>query len=139
MKKIEAGEDRFYNDIEELLKTKPELKNDDTAFAWWIIRFLTGDKHTADKSVSGRKNDKNIDAIWLDDKRQIVNILQAKFRKKFGKNTEKLNELDALLNLTDYFYDSEARKSFVKKLNPKIVSIFNEAVERVTKRKYKNN
>ena len=137
MKKIEAGEDRFYNDIEELLKTKPELKNDDTAFAWWIIRFLTGDMHTADESVSGRKDDKNIDAIWLDDKRQIVNILQAKFRKKFGKNTEKLNELDALLNLTDYFYDSEARKSFVKKLNPKIVSIFNEAVERVTKRKYK--
>ena len=87
MKQIKAGEDRFYDEIEALLKTKPELKNDDTAFAWWIIRFLTGDMHTADESVSGRKDDKNIDAIWLDDKRQIVNILQAKFRKKQARES----------------------------------------------------
>ena len=129
-------EAKFYEQIREELRYKPELLAKDAAFCWWFIHFQTGDNVKSSNAITGRGGDKNIDALWIDEKEKIVNVLQGKLRTKFGKSSEKRNDLTGLLDLTDVFYNDEARKNLTKKLPAKIIQKIDDGVNRV-KRGYK--
>ena len=130
------NERKFYDQIEDELRHKPELRSKDNAFSWWFINYQTGDESLASYAITGSVGDKNIDAMWIDDDALIVNVLQTKLRTKFGKAKEKRNDLTALLDLVDIFYDDKKRETLIKKLPPEIVKKILTGVNRV-KRKYR--
>lgn len=128
----------FFNEIEQILLHFPSFSDDD-AFVYWYVNYLIGKEQESEDAITGIKNDKGIDAIWINDDSQTINILQGKFRKKWGKHNEVRNDLFALLTLIDVIWQENIRESFYEHLDPKIIKKLNKVIERVIERKYKIN
>jgi len=126
----------FYINIDSLITEHPEYSRDE-AFTFWFIHYLTLNEKKADSSLTGVSGDKGIDALWIDDEAQVINILQAKLREKWGKHTEKRQDVLDLSNLVKIFRDKNEKEQFFKGLDAKIVRKLEGVIERVNKRKYK--
>ena len=107
------------DDPEKLLKQEVQaIRNrntsykDDHAFTFWWInsQYLDDDMETRE-AVTGAPKDKNIDGLWVDRENHSVHIVQVKFRQKWGKNHEKRNDLEALINLLQVFWDKKYEKN----------------------------
>lgn len=128
----------FYDEIEQVLSQFPSFSDDD-AFVYWYVFYFTGNEQISESALTGVQNDKGIDAIWIDDDSQTINILQGKFRKHWGKHSENRNDLFDLLKIVEIFYNDETRKLFYENLDPKIIKKLNKALERIIERKYSVN
>ena len=105
----------FYINIDSLITEHPEYSRDE-AFTFWFIHYLTLNEKKADSSLTGVSGDKGIDALWIDDEAQVINILQAKLREKWGKHTEKRQDVLDLSNLVKIFRDKNEKEQFFKML-----------------------
>lgn len=131
------------NEIDAIRKRYPTFK-DDSAFVFWFLYAYLVDKEEIAKSAltgkeGGRGGEKNIDAIYIDEKAKQCNIIQGKFHTSEGVS-EKRNDVLAFadLGLKPWKHKS-VLEAFYSKLDPIALEKFREVINYVKNKKYKLN
>ena len=87
------------DEIPQIRRTYPKLK-DDSAFVLWFLRaFLADSEEAAFNALTGASEDKEIDAILVDQGARLVHLVQGKYRSSLGGHAEKRNDVLALADL----------------------------------------
>ena len=122
------------HDIERIKDTHPQYADDHAFTHWWIQAVY--DLKDVEKAVTGMPNDKGIDGLWIDDDKQIVNIVQIKNRTWKGKN-ETRQDVFQLIDNTKIFWDDAEKNNYFQTLDTGIKTELTKAIKRVKDRKYK--
>ncbi|MFV2057882.1 MAG: AIPR family protein [Thiohalomonadales bacterium] len=98
-----AFDDELKRSIREIQSDYPELKPDQAFVLWFLQAFVIDDPAVALKAVAGGANDKNMDAIYVDDVVRSVYIVQGKYRRNFNKRESRsdliaFSQIATLLN-----------------------------------------
>ncbi len=117
----------IYNIIKEDIKNEDYnvYPNDGNKFiAWYLINVLGLDKVEAKTCIVDGKNDKQIDAVYINDDDRIIHIIQGKFKKNSKKlDAEPLREL--LFVAEKIKNDLPGLQGLAnEKLKPKLYSIY---------------
>ena len=117
----------------------------DEAFVMWFLRAATvgtedgieeGDARCRD-ALTGGKNDKNMDAVYIDDNAEKVFIIQGKYRGTPQKRAESRSELIAFANLSDDFTGPPSRfKALVAGADPSVQRLLKDAYGRIERRNF---
>ena len=100
--KAKATLGELKNEIALIRKRYPAFK-DDSAFVFWFLHAYLTDKedvakHALTGKEGGRGGEKNIDAIFVDEKAKQCNIIQGKFHISEGFS-EKRNDVLSFADL----------------------------------------
>lgn len=131
------------DEISSIRKRYPKFK-DDSAFVFWFLYAHLVDKEEVAKSSltgkeGGRGGEKNIDAIYIDEKNKQCNIIQGKFHTSEGFG-EKRNDILAFADLGFLPWESKSMlETFYSKLDPIALEKFKDVVNCVKNKKYKLN
>src|SRR5438477_13219738 len=71
----------------------PKLADDQLFVVWFLRAFVTESETDSADALCGGSNDKNIDAILIDDGAKVVFVVQGKYRKSLAASTEKPNDV----------------------------------------------
>jgi hypothetical protein len=141
--KLKISLDELKDEIRLIKKRYPTFK-DDSAFVFWFLYAYLVDKEEVAKSSltgkeGGRGGEKNIDAIYIDEKNKQCNIIQGKFHTYEGVG-EKRNDILTFADLAFKPWESKSLiESFYSKLDPLALDKFKELVNCVKNRKYSLN
>lgn len=141
--KIKATLSELKNEIGLIRKRYTAFK-DDSAFVFWFLHaYLADNENTAKNSLTGKEGgrggEKNIDAIFIDEKAKQCNIIQGKFHTSEGfseKRNDVLSFVD--LGLLPWAHKS-VLETFYSKLDPIALEKFKEVVSYVKSKKYELN
>lgn len=131
------------SEINNIRKENPNLKDDSAFVYWFVYSYLTADEKTAKSSLTGKMGgsggEKNLDAIYIDDKNEQCNIVQGKFHYNEGCS-EKLNDVISFAKLgLKPWENKELLGSFYSGLDPDPKEKFKELVDCVKNKKYQLN
>jgi hypothetical protein len=134
--KLKASIKDLKAEVSQIRKRNAKFK-DDSAFVYWFLQaFLVNSEHLAKQALTGDTSDKNIDAIFIDDKAKQVNIIQGKFRLSHD-HSEKRNDVLAFADLSMLPWASKSElTAFYSKLDPLVEQKLQEAIETVRSKKY---
>jgi len=141
--KTKATLSELKNEIDLIRKRYPAFK-DDSAFVFWFLHAYLVDKEDTAKNAltgkeGGRGGEKNIDALYIDDKARQCNIIQGKFHLSEGFS-EKRNDVLALADLgLKPWENKSALDAFYSQLDPIALQKFKELVSCVKNKKYELN
>jgi len=113
--------------------------NDDSAFVFWFVNTILDNENESDKATVGTSNDKGIDAIWINNDQNTINIVQGKFRKMWGKHHEHRNDILSLVELGSLPFQEDKLPTFYEGLDPTIQKIFKKAVSKIIHDNYEIN
>jgi hypothetical protein len=131
------------DEIQSIRKRYPTFK-DDSAFVFLFLYAYLVDKEEVAKSSltgkeGGRGGEKNIDAIYIDEKNKQCNIIQGKFHTSEGKG-EKRNDILTFADLAFKSWESKSiLEAFYAKLDPLALEKFKELVNCIKNKKYSLN
>lgn len=124
------------DEILQLRKKNPQLKEDAVFVMWFLQAYLVDSLEQARDSLSGNTGDKNIDAIYIDDKAKQVHIIQGKFRQSESKK-EKRNDVLYFADLCNLPWKRKSEiDSFYAKLDPLVGSKLNGGIKRIKNNRY---
>jgi len=131
------------NEIALIRKKYPAFKDDSAFVFWFLSAYLVDTEETAKSSLTGKEGgrggEKNIDAVYIDEKHKQCNIIQGKFHTSEGVS-EKRNDILAFAELGLMPWKNKAiLESFYSKLDPIALGKMKELVSRVKNQKYKLN
>ncbi len=141
--KAKATLGELKNEIALIRKRYPAFK-DDSAFVFWFLHAYLTDKedvakHALTGKEGGRGGEKNIDAIFVDEKAKQCNIIQGKFHTSEGCSEKRNDVLSfADLGLLPWVHKT-VLETFHSKLDPIALEKFKEAVACVKNKKYELN
>jgi len=135
--KIKVSFKEIKDEIEQIRKTYPRLK-DDSAFVLWFLRaYLADSEETARNALTGATGDKGVDAILIDERAKQVNIVQGKFHMSLGENSEKRNDIIGLADLGLLPWEAkEVLMAYYSKLDVLVKQKFEEAIHRTRRNGY---
>lgn len=111
----------------------------DNAFVYWFLSafFLMADEREAVSGITGKSNDKNVDAIWIDDQNEKVCIIQGKFHEGPNPVAESRPDLLDFARLAGVLFgDEEHFNTHLKDLDPGVSHRLKDCRKRLLKRKY---
>jgi hypothetical protein len=131
------------NEIELIKKRYPTFKNDSAFVFWFLYAYLVDKEEVAKSSLTGKEGgrggEKNIDAIYIDEKNHQCNIIQGKFHTSEGVG-EKRNDILAFADLAFKPWESKSvLDTFYAKLDPIALEKFKDVVNCVKNKKYSLN
>lgn len=116
------------NEIKDIRKRNHKLKDDSAFVFWFLLAFIVDLEELAKKALTGDTSDKNIDAIFIDDKARQVSVVQGKLRQLSDHN-EKRNDVISFVDLGLLpWEDQKVLESFYSKLDPLVKQKFEELV-----------
>jgi hypothetical protein len=119
------------DEIIQLKKKNLNIAEDGIFVMWFLQAYLVDNLSMAKESLTGHKGDKNIDAIYIDERAKQVHIIQGKYRNSINKN-EKKNDILAFSELTDIAYRKQSDLDiFFDKLDQLTASKLKEAIKRI--------
>jgi len=135
--KIKVSFREIKDEVAQIRKTYPKLK-DDSAFVLWFLRaFLADTEDNAQRALTGDTSDKGIDAILIDERAKQVNVIQGKFHYSLGEFSEKRNDVLSFADLGLLPWQrKDIVEAFYDKLDPLVRHKFEELVSRVKHNKY---
>jgi len=131
------------NEINSIRRKYPSFKDDAAFVFWFLFTYLVDNEEIAKSSLTGKEGgrggEKNIDAIYIDEKNKHCNIIQGKFHIREGFS-EKRNDVLCFANLALIPWKKKAElESFYSRLDPIAKEKMKEVVNCVRNRKYKLN
>lgn len=124
------------DEIDQIRKANPQLRDDSAFNAWFLQAHLTDTFDQAKSSLTGETGDKNIDAIFIDDKARQVHIVQGKYRRDESKQ-EKRNDVLYFADLCNLPWKRKSEvDAFFHKLNPLTATKLEEAIRNIKSKKY---
>jgi len=128
--------DHLKNELTQLRKKNPQLQEDAVFVMWFLKSYLVDSWEQAKCSLTGETGDKNIDAIYIDDKAKQVHIIQGKLRQSESRQ-EKRNDVLYFADLCNLFWKRKNEIDvFYKKLNPLVTLKLDESIKRIKQSKY---
>jgi len=124
-----------------IIRKRYPIFKDDSAFVFWFLyAYLVDREEIAKASLTGKEGgrggEKNIDAIYIDEKNKQCNIIQSKFHSNEGVG-EKRNDLLTFADLAFIPWESKSViESFYSRLDPIALDKFKELVHCVRSKKY---
>jgi hypothetical protein len=116
----------------------PKLADDQLFVVWFLRAFVTESETVAADALCGGSNDKNIDAILIDDRAKVVFIVQGKYRKALAASTEKPNDVRSFAQLGQVIGGDETQyASHCEKLAPEVEGKLTDSRARILKRGYR--
>ena len=116
----------------------PKLADNQLFVVWFLRAFVTDSETDAADALCGGSNDKNIDAISIDDAAKVVFVVQGKYRKSLAAISEKPNDVRSFAQLARVIGgDDKEYASYCEKLAPEVEGKLSEARKRVLKRGYR--
>lgn len=94
--------------VSEIRDRYPGLPRDKAFVFWFIQAFLTEDPSQAINSVVGGKDDKNIDAIYIDNEVRNVFVVQGKYRQNRSKREDR-SDIVAFTSVADFLLGSMSK------------------------------
>lgn len=131
------------HEIDAIKQRHPTFK-DDSAFVFWFLFAYLVDKETIAKESltgkeGGRGGEKNIDAIYIDEKNKQCNIIQSKFHSTEAC-AEKRNDVLSFAELGLMPWESKGvLESFFKELDAIALEKYREVIHCVKTKKYSLN
>lgn len=128
----------------ELIRKRHTTFKDDSAFVFWfLLAYLTDKEELAKNALTGKEGgksgEKNIDAIFIDERAQQCNIIQGKFHTH-ERISEKRNDVLSFCDLGLMPWESkERRDAFFKRLDPLAANKFSDVIKLVKSKKYALN
>ena len=131
------------NEIDLIKKRYPTFKNDSAFVFWFLYAYLVDKEEVAKYSLTGKEGgrggEKNIDAIYIDEKNKQCNIIQGKFHSSEGFS-EKRNDVLTFADLVFKPWESKSiLDAFYSNLDPIALEKFKEVVNCVKNKKYSLN
>src|SRR5579863_6191719 len=80
-------------EINEVCDRFPHLTNQDAFCAWFVLAYLVDRIEDAGVSLTGAPNDKDIDAVWVDDNSRRAFVIQSKLRQKLMATSESRHDV----------------------------------------------
>jgi hypothetical protein len=125
-------------EVESFKDSYPSFSPDSLFILWFMRAYITDDLELAARSVTGKRGDKGIDSIFLDEKAKMVFAVQGKYRESIFEKIESRTDVLDFANLASKLCgEKEIFNSFIHNLTPEIKVKVNEARERIVKRGYK--
>ncbi len=138
--KLNANLKEFKTEIDLIRERYPAFK-DDSAFVFWFLHaYLTDKEDTAKNALTGKEGgrggEKNIDAIYIDEKAKQCNIIQGKYHTQ----EDVLEKRNDVLSFADLGLLPWAHKTiietFYSKLDPIALEKMKDAINCVKNKKY---
>ncbi|MBB6095623.1 hypothetical protein HNQ60_004514 [Povalibacter uvarum] len=130
---------KLEREIEDFAAQNPSLAPDNQFVAWFLRAYLTDSDPAALESVTGGSRDKSVDAVFIDDRAQVVYLVQAKYRRKnFGVPESRASVID-FANLASVVSDPDAAEfsSYLKGMEPNAAELLKSARQRVARKGYR--
>ena len=94
--------------VSEIRMRHPGLQADQAFIYWFMQAFITEDADAVISALVGGANDKNIDAIYIDDAVRSVYVIQGKYRINTDR-LEKRSDLMAFSQVADFLHGSRQK------------------------------
>ncbi len=131
------NENDLKKELESFKEKFPKLSLNDLFNTWFLRAFITEDEDAAIKALTGKTNDKAVDAILIDEKLNLVIIVQGKYRKYFSKSSEKRADVFEFADLANNLTGTEEEfNNYIKTIDPNLENRLRE-VRRKLKKGYK--
>ena len=121
-------------ELKELAKKHPGRKRDELFTAWFVRAYLAESFEDGFEALTGASGDKSLDAIYIDDSRATVHVIQAKARQKLLSASEKSADLLAFARVSDILVageDAPELQIYRDGLNPRATEKLETARERL--------
>lgn len=96
------------------------LKDDELFVLWFIRAYFTTNDTLAAGAICGGPNDKNIDAILIDQDEKYIAVIQGKYRQKFGAKSESRQSIKDFAHVVSECVCQDPSKEFLSNLNPAV-------------------
>lgn len=124
------------DEIKQIRKRNPHLKEDEAFVLWFLIAYLLEDEEQARRCLTGGSGDKNIDAIYIDEKAKQVNIIQGKFRQGDNK-IEKRNDVIQFTDLCNLPWKRKHEiEAYFKGLDQLVAEKLDESIKKLRNNGY---
>lgn len=124
------------DELKQIKNKSPHLKDDEAFVLWFLIAYLLDDEEQAKKCLTGGSGDKNIDAIYIDEKAKQVNIIQGKFRQG-DKKLEKRNDVIQFTDLCNLPWKRKNEiEAYFKGLDQLVAEKLEESIKKVRNNNY---
>lgn len=137
MKPSALTEQDLRHELAEWRDRYPRLKDDELFLVWFMRAFVTEDEKEAAESLTGGAGDKDADSIFLDDRAQIVYIIQGKHRREIWGKAESRQDVKSFAELAlDLCGEESFFKTRLKGASPNVLQKFQEARKRIIGHKW---
>ena len=115
----------------------PSFKREDLFIIWFLRAYVTDDVELAARSVTNGKSDKGVDAVFVDDRSDIVFIIQSKFRQKYSV-IEKRSEIISFCDIANIIMDKNGDefKHYTIDMDPSTAEKLRNARNKLFKKNY---
>ncbi len=125
------------SEINYLREQFPKLSDDNLFVLWFLRAFITEDMELSAKSLCGKKSDKGIDAIFIDEKVKVVFVVQTKYRHSITDKTENRADVCDFAELSWKIAGSKDDfAAITQSAAPEVRARLEEARSRIKKRDY---
>jgi hypothetical protein len=105
--RAEVFEHELASAVTEIQTRHPAMARDKAFVFWFMQAFVTEETSRIIDSVIGGKNDKNIDAIYVDDGVRSTFIIQGKYRTNLNRREER-SDIIAFASVADLLFGSQS-------------------------------
>jgi hypothetical protein len=138
MKQNQLTEQDLKCELEDWQERFPRLKEDELFVAWFLRAFVADEDVQAVESLTGGSGDKDVDAVFFDERAKIAFIVQGKYRKGIWEKAESRKDVRSFAELApDLCGDKTFFDTRLKATNPKVRDILQEARKRILDRGYR--
>jgi hypothetical protein len=124
-------------EINEVCDRFPNLTYQDGFCAWFVLAYLVDRVEEATKSLTGAPNDKDIDAVWVDENARRAFVIQSKLRQKLMGASEPRHDVIGFAGLASILLGEPSQfTSFVNEVDPLVADRVRLVRDRCTKRGY---
>src|ERR1035438_4906749 len=83
---------RLNQEVKQIRSKHPSLQPDNAFVLWFVDAYLAGDGHNAFESIIGGKNDKTVDAVYVDQRNRMIHLVQCKYYQAYANHDLYLDE-----------------------------------------------
>lgn len=129
--------DDLKREIDDLKSRYPRLDEKELFVAWFMRAFVTADENSAIASLCGGSNDKEVDAVLIDDNSRKVFIVQGKYRNKLMDKGENRTDVMGFAELAAKLSgEDEEFQILGDEMSPDVYDRLKTARARIIKREY---
>lgn len=116
----------------------PRLGDDELFVAWFLRAFVVDEEQQAVESLTGGSGDKDVDAVFFDDRARITFVVQGKHRKRVWGKAEVRTDVKSFAELAvDFCGDQDLFLARLKATSPRVRERLQEGRKRILERGYR--
>ncbi len=138
MGKQQIGMNDLRAQLEEFRAAYPKLTDDHLFVLWFLRAYVADDDGRAAAALTGGGDDKDVDAVYIDDPAKTVFVVQGKCRQRIAEKNESRADVVSFASLADTLWgERQGYDHFCAGLDPLVSSKLTSGRDRLKKRDYR--